>query len=133
MARAISKQRWKEVHNSRINCEPIFLHVVFGLPNGKNDTNVLNQSLIVINMIKGVDYDLKFKMNDKSYLWYYLLVDGVYPPWPCFMQTIHEQKSPHFAKIQECARKNVSKKCFGVLQSRFEVIQNPCRWCGKWM
>jgi hypothetical protein len=94
---------------------------------------VLNQSLIVINMIKGVDYDLKFKMNDKSYLWYYLLVDGVYPPWPCFMQTIHEQKSPHFAKIQECARKNVSKKCFGVLQSRFEVIQNPCRWCGKWM
>jgi hypothetical protein len=68
MARAISKQRWKEVHNSRINCEPIFLHVVFGLPNGNNDINVLNQSLIVTNMIKEVDNVLKFEMNDKSYL-----------------------------------------------------------------
>ncbi len=43
-------------------------HVDFGLPNGNNDINVLNQSLIVTNMIKGVDNDLKFKMNDKSYL-----------------------------------------------------------------
>jgi len=25
MAKAISKQRWKEVHNSRSNCEPMFL------------------------------------------------------------------------------------------------------------
>jgi hypothetical protein len=61
-------------------------------------------------MIKGVDNDLKFKMNDKSYLWYYLLVDGVYPPWPCFMQTIHEpkdEKSQHFAKY-----KNVHEKVY---------------------
>ncbi len=91
MARAISKQRWKVVHNSKINCEPIFLHVVFGLPNG-NDINVLNQSLMVTNMIKKINNDLKFEMNDKSYLWYYLLVDGVNPPWLCFMQTIHEPK-----------------------------------------
>jgi hypothetical protein len=41
-----------------------------------------------------------------------------------------DESSQHFAKIQqECARKNVLKKCFGVLQSRFDVIQNPCRWC----
>ncbi len=42
-------------------------HVVFGLPNGNNDIIVLNQSLIVTNMITGVDNDLKFEMNDKSY------------------------------------------------------------------
>jgi hypothetical protein len=53
---------------------------------------VLNQSLMVTNMIKKINNDLKFEMNDKSYLWYYLLVDGVNPPWLCFMQTIHEPK-----------------------------------------
>jgi hypothetical protein len=46
MARAISKQRWKKVHNYGGNCRPIFLDMacIFGLPNGNNDINVLNQS-----------------------------------------------------------------------------------------
>jgi len=43
MARSISKQRWKKVHDYGGNCGPIFLDMacIFGLPNGNNDINVL--------------------------------------------------------------------------------------------
>jgi hypothetical protein len=45
------------------------------------------------------------------------------------MQTIHEpqrEKRSHFAKMQEGARKNV-ERAFGVLQSRWRIVKNPCR------
>jgi hypothetical protein len=55
MARAILKQRWKKVHNYGVDCGPIFLDMacIFGLPNGKNDINVLDQSPLVTNMLNG--------------------------------------------------------------------------------
>jgi len=55
MARAISKQRWKKVHNYGGNCILIFLDLacIFGLPNGNNDINVLDQSPLVTNMLNG--------------------------------------------------------------------------------
>jgi hypothetical protein len=59
----------------------------------------------------------------------YLLADGIYPQWNCFVQTIHEpsdEKRGHFAKCQEACRKDV-ERCFGVLQVRFAIIHNPCR------
>jgi len=55
MARSISKQRWKKMHNYGGNCGPIFLDMacIFGLPNGNNDINVLDQSPLVTNMLNG--------------------------------------------------------------------------------
>jgi hypothetical protein len=36
------------------------------------------------------------------------------------------QKKKHFTKIQKGARKDV-ENCFGILQSQFATIQNPCK------
>jgi hypothetical protein len=72
---------------------------------------------------------LNFFMNGSMYPRYYLLVDGIYPRWLCFVQTIHEpqdEKSSHFAMMQEYTHKDV-EKAFSVLQSRFAIIQNPLR------
>jgi hypothetical protein len=44
--------------------------------------------------------------------------------------TIHElgdEKREHFVKMQESVRKDVSRRCFGILQAHFAIIQNSCR------
>lgn len=68
-------------------------------------------------------------MNRKEYPCYYLLVDGIYPTWSCFVQTIHkpgDEKRAHFNKMQEAIRKDV-EWAFGVLQIRFAIIANPSK------
>jgi hypothetical protein len=70
-----------------------------------------------------------FVVNEIEYSRYYLLADGFYPQWSCFIQTTHEpsnEKRAHFAKRQEACQKNV-EQCFGILQAHFAIIQNPCR------
>ena len=73
--------------------------------------------------------DFTFEVNGKEYNRYYLLADGIYPQWSCFVQSIHEpsdEKRKHFAKRQEACRKDV-ERCFGVLHACFSIIQNPYR------
>jgi hypothetical protein len=72
---------------------------------------------------------LNFFVNGFMYPRFYLLVDGIYPKWSCFVQTIHEpqdEKRFHFAMMQKFTRKDV-ERAFGVLQSRFAIIWNPSR------
>jgi hypothetical protein len=80
-------------------------------------------------MLVGEATDMTFEVNGQEYNMYYLLTDGIYPPWSCFVQSIHEpddEKKKHFASRQEACRKDV-ERCFGVLQARFSIIRNPCR------
>ena len=59
-------------------------------------------------------------------------MDGIYPEWSCFMQSIHQpqdEKRNYFVEGQEAVCKDV-ERCFGVLQSRFAIIRNPCRHWG---
>lgn len=80
-------------------------------------------------MLEGEGCNLQFKVNGKSSYRYYLLADGIYPPWSCFVQTIHlsgDEKRKHFAKVQEATCKDV-ERAFGVLQGRFAIISNPCK------
>jgi len=66
-------------------------HVFFGLLRGNNDINVLDRSPLVLNMLKGYVTSLSFIINVTTYvLRYYLLTNGIYPKWACFVQTIHE-------------------------------------------
>lgn len=72
---------------------------------------------------------MTFVVNGTEYNGYYLLADGIYPPWSCFVQTIHmapDEKRAYFSQRQEAVRKDV-ERCFGVLQARFAIIRNPCR------
>lgn len=104
-------------------------HIFFGLPGSNNDVNVLDRSPLVHNMLTGAASDMTFVVNGQQYNRYYLLADGIYPQWSCFVQSIHmpqDEKRKHFSKRQEACRKDV-ERCFGVLQARFAIIRNPCR------
>ena len=104
-------------------------HVVFRLPGSNNDLNVLDRSPLIHDMLVGEASELTFEVNGQEYNMYYLLADGIYPPWSCFVQSIHEpddEKRKHFASRQEACRKDV-ERAFGVLQARFSIIRNPCR------
>jgi hypothetical protein len=104
-------------------------HAFFGLPGGNNDLNVLDRSTVVQDILMGEGQDLTFTVNGNVYPRFYLLTDGIYPKWSCFVQSIHEpqgEKRKHFAEVQEATRKDI-ERCFGVLQARFQIVKNPCR------
>lgn len=57
-------------------------------------------------------------------------MDGIYPKWSTIAKTIQmpqTQKAKNYARAQESARKDVDC-AFGVLPSRFHIIQQPCRY-----
>ena len=92
-------------------------HIFFGLLGSNNDLNVLDHSPLVHNMLIGLACDMTFKVNGQEYNWYYLLANGIYPQWSCFVQSIYmpgDEKHVHFANWQEACRKDV-EQCFGVL------------------
>ena len=104
-------------------------HAFFGLPGGNNNINVLDRSHLVSNMLRGEGRDLSFHVNGHVYHRFYLLAHGIYPPWTCFVQPIHEpigEMKEHYTKCQEGARKDV-ECAFGVLQARFEILKNLVR------
>ena len=104
-------------------------HAFFGLPGSNNDLNVLDRSPLIHNMLTSEARDMQFEVNGCHYDRYYLLTDGIYPEWSCFVQSIHQpqdEKRSYFAERQEAVRKDV-ERCFGVLQARFAIIRNPCR------
>lgn len=60
-------------------------------------------------------FNLTFMVNVKKYPHYYLLVNGIYPKWVCFVQTIHEskyEKMSFHAKIQEFVNNDFERSCY---------------------
>ena len=66
-----------------------FWHIFFGLAGGNNDINVLDHSPLVANILRGESHDMTFQVNGHTYPQFYLLTDGIYPPWSCFVHPIH--------------------------------------------
>jgi hypothetical protein len=59
-----------------------------------------------------------------------MFVDGIYPKWKCFAQTISEprgEKERFYAKMQESVRKDIERS-YGVLQKRFAIVRLPARF-----
>jgi hypothetical protein len=101
----------------------------FGLPGGNNDLNVSDRSPLVRNLLLGNANGLGFWVNSNWYEKYYLLVDGIYPKWACFVQSFKDPKDQiesNFTLAQEDARKDV-ERCFGVLQARWSMFAQLCR------
>jgi hypothetical protein len=103
-------------------------HDFFLLLGSNNDLNVLDRSPLVHNMLTSSAHDMRFVVNGCEYDRYYLLTDGIYLEWACFVQSIHlpkDAKRAYFAERQEVVSKDV-ERCFGVLQARFAIIRNLC-------
>jgi hypothetical protein len=104
-------------------------HAFFGIAGSNNDLNVLNNSPLFFDALKGEAPQVQFSVNGNEYSTGYYLADGIYPEWAAFMKTIslpQTQKHKLFAEYQEGARKDV-ERAFGVLQSRFTIIRRPAR------
>jgi hypothetical protein len=104
-------------------------HAFFGVAGSNNDLNVLNQSPLFFDALKGEAPQVQFSVNGNEYTTGYYLADGIYLEWAAFMKTIPlPQTEEHklFAQFQEAARKDV-ERAFGVLQSRFTVVRRPAR------
>jgi hypothetical protein len=99
------------------------------MPRGNNDINVLDHSPLITNLLRGEGNDMRFEVNGHVYNCYYLLTDGIYPQWSCFVQPIHTpqgEKREHFTKMQSMVRKDV-ERAFGILQAHWEIVQNLVR------
>ncbi|XP_012703554.1 uncharacterized protein LOC101781176 [Setaria italica] len=102
-------------------------HAYFGMLGSNNDINVLHRSPVFSAYLRVHSTPVSFAVNGRTYNMGYYLADGIYPEWAAFVKTIRypmKQKTQHFATAQESARKDI-ERAFGVLQTRFAVIQGP--------
>jgi hypothetical protein len=60
-------------------------HAFFGIPGSNNDLFVLDRSPLVQNVLISQARDMHFTINGYVYDRYYLLTDGIYPEWSCFV------------------------------------------------
>ncbi|XP_066164327.1 uncharacterized protein [Oryza sativa Japonica Group] len=106
-------------------------HAFFGVAGSNNDINVLNQSPLFLEQVRGEAPRVHFFVNGNEYNNGYYLADGIYPDWASFMKSIslpQTEKHKLFAERQEGARKDV-EQAFGVLQARFNIVRCPVK---KW-
>jgi hypothetical protein len=104
-------------------------HAFFGVAGSNNDINVLNQSPLFLEAIKGEAPRVQFTVNGRQYDTGYYLADGIYPEWAAFVKSINSpqlDKHKLYAAEQEGARKDV-ERAFGVLQARFNIVRRPAR------
>jgi hypothetical protein len=58
----------------------------FGVVGSNNDINVLNQSSLFIDVIRGRTPEVSFTVNSREHHMRYYLADGIYPSWSVFVK-----------------------------------------------
>jgi hypothetical protein len=104
-------------------------HAFFGAAGSNNDINVLNQSTVFINELKGQAPRVQYMVNGNKHNIGYFLADGIYPEWTVFVKSIRIpiiEKEKLYAQEQEGARKDI-ERAFGVLQRRWCILKRPAR------
>jgi hypothetical protein len=104
-------------------------HAFFGMPGSSNDLNVLDRSHVFDDLANGRTHPVEYFVNGNKYDMTYYLADKIYPDWTTFVKTKSDpinSKDKTFAEAQEAARKDV-ERCFGVLRSKFRIIQQAGR------
>ncbi|CAL8995543.1 unnamed protein product, partial [Prunus brigantina] len=104
-------------------------HAFFGVVGSQNDLNVLGQSPVFNDILRGECPSITYEVNNTVYQNGYYLADGIYPRWTTFVKSIphpRSQKEKIFAAHQEGYRKDV-ERCFGILQARWAIIRGAAR------
>jgi Plant transposon protein len=113
-------KNWYSTNSKTVVLEAVvdcFLYIWFmnfGNAGSLNDINILDKSSIVTSIWRG-NFDLKvpeYKINDVLFDFMYFLVDGIYPPWSIFVNTIWSPETDNdkrFSKQQEGCRKDVER------------------------
>ncbi|CAL2246591.1 unnamed protein product [Prunus armeniaca] len=84
-------------------------HAFFGVAGFQNDLNVLDQSPVFNDVLRGEAPNITYEVNNTVYQNGYYLADGIYPRWTTFGY-----------------RKDV-ERCFGILQARWAIIRGAAR------
>ncbi|CAL8127364.1 unnamed protein product [Prunus armeniaca] len=104
-------------------------HAFFGVAGSQNDLNVLGQSPVFNDILRGECPNITYQVNNTVYQNGYYLADGIYPRWTTFVKSIphpRSEKEKFFAAYQEGYRKDV-ERCFGILQARWAIIRGAAR------
>ncbi|CAL2279866.1 unnamed protein product [Prunus armeniaca] len=104
-------------------------HAFFGVAGSQNDLNVLGQSPVFDEVLRGHSPQVTYQINNTIYSGAYYLTDEIYPRWMTFVKTIlnpQSEKERSFASFQEGYRKDV-ERCFGILQARWAIIRGAAR------
>jgi hypothetical protein len=99
-------------------------YVFFGVTGSNNDINVLNQSLLFVDVIRGRTPKVPFTVNGRVHHMGYYLIDGIYPSWPVFMKGVpvpQQEKYRFFSMKQVSVRKDV-ECAFDLLKKRFNIL-----------
>ncbi|KAI5317526.1 hypothetical protein L3X38_037233 [Prunus dulcis] len=91
-------------------------HVFFGVAGSQNDLNVLGQSPVFNDVLRGQGPNITYQVNNTVYQTGYYLADGIYPRWTTFVKSIsnpRSQKQKLFATYQEGYRKDVESRWIG--------------------
>jgi hypothetical protein len=60
-------------------------HAFSEVASSNNDINVLNQSPLFVDIIRGHTSEVSFIVNDREHHMGYYLIDCIYPSWSMFM------------------------------------------------
>ena len=106
-------------------------HSFFGTPGCANDINVLEASTLS-NKIADCTYPppIEYQIFGETRNIPYWLADGVYPRWPCLVQTVSHpvtRKEKVMAECQEAARKD-AERAFGVLKGKWHILDTPSKF-----
>ncbi|CAL2279206.1 unnamed protein product [Prunus armeniaca] len=104
-------------------------HAFFGVAGSQNDLNVLSQSPVFNDVLRGEAQKITYEVNNTVYQSGYYLAVGIYPRWTTFVKSLSHprtQKQKLFATYQEGYRKDV-ERCFGILQARWAIIRGAAR------
>ncbi|KAI5350238.1 hypothetical protein L3X38_003129 [Prunus dulcis] len=108
-------------------------HAFFGVARSQNDLNVLGQSPVFNDVLRGQDPNITYQVNNTVYQTGYYLADGIYPRWTTFVKSIpnsRSQKQKLFVTYQERYMKDV-ERCFGILQALWLIVRDAAQ-LGKW-
>ena len=91
----------------------------------------MDRSPLLLGMLVDDSNDYRLWVNNIWYQQYYLWVDGIYPKYTCFVQTISNPdvgKQSNFSLGQESANKDV-EGAFKVLQAHPRPKRHRVRLC----
>lgn len=106
-------------------------HLKFGFPGAMNDLNILDCTPFFSDVRAGVRTPFKpeFTVAGRVIDWFYWVVDGIYPSFRIFLNTISNpqtKREKKFAKEQEAFRKGV-ERVYAALFSRWHILSNQSR------
>jgi hypothetical protein len=89
--------------------------LLFGVVGSNNDINVLNQSPLFIDVIRGHTPEVSFTVNGHKHHMRYYLTCGIYPSWPVFIKcvTVPQQEKHRFFSMKQASVRKDMECAFG--------------------